>query len=69
METNCDYIKLQFDDFEMVFHRAFGIFRETGWTVFRGAECVVRFVSWEKAFDSLTTAERVRCIAFANQMH
>jgi hypothetical protein len=55
------YIKLQFDDF--VIQRS-----TSGWSVFRGDTCIVYGRTWEEAFDSLTTGERVRAIVFANSL-
>jgi hypothetical protein len=54
-------IRLVFDDFEL--RRDYG-----EWTVWRGGLPRFRTVIWEEAFDSLTTAERVRLTVFANSL-
>jgi hypothetical protein len=54
-------IRLVFDDFEL--RRDYG-----EWTVWRGGLPRFRTQKWEEAFDSLTTAERVRLTVFANSL-
>jgi hypothetical protein len=57
-----DHIRLQFDDLILQYRTS------TGWQVSRGGHVVIQYASWEEAWDSLTTPERVRCIVFTNQL-
>jgi hypothetical protein len=68
MDINANKIRLQFDGLELHFDRDFGWSKKTGWSVKRDDFFVVSMVSWEEAWSVLTTAERVRCIVFANNL-
>lgn len=68
MDINSNKIRLQFDGLELHFDRDFGWSKKTGWSVKRDDSFVVSMVSWEEAWAALTTAERVRCIVFTNQL-
>lgn len=68
MDINCGIIDLHFYDETQTQGFSITFRRGKGWSVWRDLESVVSNVSWEEAFDSLTTGERVRCTVFANNL-
>jgi hypothetical protein len=61
METSAEHVRLQFDGFVLDFRKA-------GWSLYREGQDVLYCGSWEEVWSAMTTAERVRCIAFASQL-
>jgi hypothetical protein len=68
MNPRTDRLRLEIGKFALHFDRDYGWSKKTGWSLARSGHFVLSLVTWEEVWAAMTTAERVRCINFTNNL-